>query len=70
MASTGPAGRGTEVRVDPVTGLLYVPGGNPAPDFAKAVRPGDNLFASSIVVLDFTLTLVITQYQPFGFIRR
>jgi glucose dehydrogenase len=42
----------TSYSLDPVTGLLYVPGGNPAPDFAKAVRPGDNLFASSIVVLD------------------
>jgi glucose dehydrogenase len=31
---------------------LYVPGGNPAPDFANAPRQGENLFASSIVVLD------------------
>ena len=42
----------TSYSLDPVTGLLYVPGGNPAPDFIKASRPGDNLFASSIVVLD------------------
>src|SRR5271165_850438 len=42
----------TSYSLDPVTGLLYVPGGNPAPDFAKAPRPGGNLFASSIVVLD------------------
>jgi glucose dehydrogenase len=42
----------TSYSLDPVTGLLYVPGGNPAPDFAKSARPGDNLFASSIVVLD------------------
>jgi alcohol dehydrogenase (cytochrome c) len=42
----------TSYSLDPVTGLLYVPGGNPAPDFAKAARPGENLFASSIVVLD------------------
>lgn len=42
----------TSYSLDPVTGLLYVPGGNPAPDFVKASRPGDNLFASSIVVLD------------------
>jgi PQQ-dependent dehydrogenase (methanol/ethanol family) len=38
--------------LDPVNGLLYVPGGNPAPDFAKQHREGDNLFTSSIVVLD------------------
>jgi glucose dehydrogenase len=42
----------TSYSLDPVTGLLYVPGGNPAPDFAKAARPGTNLFASSIVILD------------------
>jgi alcohol dehydrogenase (cytochrome c) len=42
----------TSYSLDPVKGLLYVPGGNPAPDFAKSSRPGENLFASSIVVLD------------------
>jgi len=42
----------TSYSLDPVKGLLYVPGGNPAPDFAKASRPGANLFASSVVVLD------------------
>jgi alcohol dehydrogenase (cytochrome c) len=38
--------------LDPEHGLLYVPGGNPAPDFANAPRGGANLYASSIVVLD------------------
>ncbi len=38
--------------LDPVKGVLYVPGGNPGPDFAKAPRQGENLFAGSIVVLD------------------
>lgn len=38
--------------LDPKTGLLYVPGGNPAPDFQNTPRPGENLYASSIVVLD------------------
>src|ERR1700732_4114569 len=42
----------TSYSLDPVKGLLYVPGGNPAPDFAKAPRQGANLLASSIVVLD------------------
>lgn len=42
----------TSYTLDPVTGLLYVPGGNPAPDFAKESHPGENLYASSIVVLD------------------
>jgi alcohol dehydrogenase (cytochrome c) len=42
----------TSYSLDPVKGLLYVPGGNPAPDFAKAPRQGENLFAGSIVILD------------------
>jgi alcohol dehydrogenase (cytochrome c) len=42
----------TSYSLDPKTGLLYIPAGNPAPDFVKEARPGENLLASSIVVLD------------------
>ncbi len=42
----------TSYTIDPETGLLYVPGGNPAPDFAAALRKGKNLFSGSVVVLD------------------
>lgn len=42
----------TSYTLDPQKGLLYIPGGNPAPDFVKSMRPGDNLFTNSIVVLD------------------
>lgn len=42
----------TSYTLDPETGLLYVPGGNPAPDFASALRGGDNLYTDSVVVLD------------------
>ncbi len=38
--------------LDPASGLLYVPGGNPAPDFVRSYRKGDNLFTGSVVVLD------------------
>jgi alcohol dehydrogenase (cytochrome c) len=38
--------------LDPETGLLYVPGGNPAPDFADNLRQGSNLYSGSVVVLD------------------
>jgi hypothetical protein len=31
---------------------LYVPVGNPAPDYDNSVRQGDNLFTGSVVVLD------------------
>ncbi len=42
----------TSYTLDPETGRLYVPGGNAAPDFVKALRPGENLYTNSIVVLD------------------
>ena len=42
----------TSYTLDPSTGLLYVPGGNPAPDFALAVREGGNLYSGSVVILD------------------
>jgi alcohol dehydrogenase (cytochrome c) len=45
-------GTWTSYSLDPATGLLYVPAGNPAPDFAAGPRQGKNLFANSIVVLD------------------
>jgi alcohol dehydrogenase (cytochrome c) len=42
----------TSYTLDPDTGLLYVPGGNPGPDFATDLREGSNLYSSSVVVLD------------------
>jgi len=45
-------GTWTSYSLDPDSGLLYVPGGNPAPDFAADVRPGSNLYSGSVVVLD------------------
>jgi alcohol dehydrogenase (cytochrome c) len=45
-------GAWTSTTLDAATGLLYVPVGNPAPDFDNSVRQGDNLFTGSVVVLD------------------
>jgi alcohol dehydrogenase (cytochrome c) len=45
-------GAWTSFSLDPNTGLLYVPVGNPAPDYDNSVRQGDNLFTNSVVVLD------------------
>jgi alcohol dehydrogenase (cytochrome c) len=42
----------TSYTLDPATGLLYVPGGNPAPDFATGPREGSNLYSGSVIVLD------------------
>jgi alcohol dehydrogenase (cytochrome c) len=38
--------------LDPATGLLYVPVGNPEPDFDIGARAGENLYTDSVVVLD------------------
>ena len=45
-------GSWTSYTLDAKAGLLYVPGGNPAPDFAIAVREGENFYTDSVVVLD------------------
>jgi alcohol dehydrogenase (cytochrome c) len=45
-------GSWTSYSLDPERGLLYIPVGNPAPDFAEKMRPGQNLFTDSVVVLD------------------
>ena len=45
-------GTWTSYSLDISKGELYVPGGNPAPDFAKGLRKGSNLYAGSVVVLD------------------
>jgi outer membrane protein assembly factor BamB len=45
-------GTWTSSTLDPAAGLLYVPGGNPAPDYDNSVRQGENLYTDSVVVLD------------------
>ena len=45
-------GTWTSYTLDPITGELFIPGGNPAPDFATGPREGANLYSGSIVVLD------------------
>jgi quinohemoprotein ethanol dehydrogenase len=39
--------------VDPDLGMAYFSTGNAGPDYDGSVRPGDNLFAASIVALDY-----------------
>ena len=38
--------------VDPELGLIYFTTGNPGPDFNGRIRPGDNLFANSMVAIE------------------
>lgn len=45
-------GSWTSTSLDPATGELFVPVGQPSPDFATGPRPGENLYTGSVVVLD------------------
>lgn len=38
--------------LDPATGLVFAPVGNPGPDFNAAVRPGSNLYTGSVIAVD------------------
>ncbi len=42
----------TSFALDSERGVLYVPAGNPAPDFDVEARGGDNLYANSLIALD------------------
>ncbi len=53
----------TSITVDPQSGALFVPTGNPSPDFSGEYRPGANLYTGSIVVLDAKTGALRTWYQ-------
>jgi alcohol dehydrogenase (cytochrome c) len=44
----------TSFSLDESQRVLYVPAGNPAPDFIPELRPGDNLYTNSVIALDAT----------------
>jgi alcohol dehydrogenase (cytochrome c) len=54
----------TSFALDPGKGILYVPAGNPAPDFAKHLRPGKNLYTNSIIALDTRTGKMLGYHQP------
>jgi PQQ-dependent dehydrogenase (methanol/ethanol family) len=49
--------------LDTKTGMLYIPTGNPGPDFASAYRRGSNLYTSSVVKLDAKTGEFKSHYQ-------
>jgi len=48
----GGGGSWSHFAIDETTGEVFVPVGNPVPDFVPSERPGSNLFTNSVVVLD------------------
>ena len=61
-----PSGGGlwTTFSFDPANGVLYVPTGNPGPDFALALHPGENLYTNSILALDARSGSLLGYVQP------
>ena len=55
----------TPLSLDVKAGVLYLPVGNPAPDFYRDVRPGANLYTNSAVALDVK-TGKLLWYKQFG----
>jgi alcohol dehydrogenase (cytochrome c) len=45
-------GSWTSYTLDPATSRLYVPVGNPSPDFVKSLREGANLYTNTVLALD------------------
>jgi len=54
----------TSYTLDTKTGELFVPVGNPAPDYSPDWRPGANLYTDSLIVLD-ALTGKLKWYHQF-----
>jgi alcohol dehydrogenase (cytochrome c) len=60
---TGGGAIWTPLSLDVERKLLYVPVGNPAPDWYDDIRPGANLYTSSMVVLDVRTGKLQWYYQ-------
>jgi len=54
----------TSYALDETNGILYVPTGNAAPDFAHDLRPGDNLYTNSLLALDAKTGRLLSYVQP------
>jgi PQQ-dependent dehydrogenase (methanol/ethanol family) len=65
-ADNPPAGGAmwTTFSLDTSAGVLYVTTGNAAPNFAKQLRPGENLYTTSVVALDAKTGGLLGYIQP------
>ncbi|MBA3556943.1 MAG: PQQ-binding-like beta-propeller repeat protein, partial [Gemmatimonadales bacterium] len=53
----------TSYSVDTAAGIVYLPTGNAAPDFLRALHPGPNLYTTAIVALDAAAGTLRGWYQ-------
>lgn len=65
-ATNPPSGGGTwtSYALDRERSILYVPTGNPGPDFMHQVRPGENLYSNSLLALEAKTGKLIAYVQP------
>jgi alcohol dehydrogenase (cytochrome c) len=56
-------GTWTSYTLDGATGYLYVPVGNPAPDFVPDLREGENLFTNSVLELKADSGAYVNHFQ-------
>ena len=54
----------TQITVDPELGIVYLPVETPTGDYYGGHRPGDNLFADSILCLDAKTGKRKSMYEP------
>lgn len=59
----GGGGTWSSFSIDPATAELFIPVGNPVPDYSPDDRRGDNLFTNSALVLDANTGKVLWWYQ-------
>lgn len=59
----GAANTWATITVDPERDLVFVPTGSASPDHWGGLRPGDNLYANSLVALRGTTGAVVWHYQ-------
>lgn len=54
----------TSFSLDPASGVMYVPTGNVAPDFASRLHPGPSLYANCLLALDARSGRLLSYIQP------
>lgn len=55
----------TSYALDEHSGVLYVPSGQPAPDFMEQLHPGENLYTNSLLALEARTGKLIAYVQPY-----
>lgn len=63
VAASGGANAWAPLSVDEVRDLVFIPTGAPSPDYYGALRPGDNRYANSLVVLRGSTGEVVWSFQ-------